>query len=324
MDLASRITTRLSAGVEHYLSISASAEIPGQPRRLVATVSNPRTQLFTAAITNAVIEEGQLGRLTLPLERAAAPRFATDSSLWYLASRGGSDAVWRLHGDDAQEVWKPAEGAIIGHAAISPNGQRACSPVQRSGRATLFCWDSGRAGVTPLAEELNVKGGASWSPDGEWLAVAAADSAGVRVFKVPANGGRPVRLIDSVAFNPVWSPDGKFIVYSASPRGRSVSIAAVTPDGTPYPFPALTVDRRGDSYRFLPGGKQLVVRLGGFRRQDFWLFDVVTSARRQLTKLRTGESILRFDVSPDGKHIVFERVRENSDVVLIELPPPPR
>ena len=26
-----------------------------------------------------------------------------------------------------------------------------------------------------------------------------------------------------------------------------------------------------------------------------------------------------FDITPDGKHIVFERARENSDVVLIDL-----
>jgi Tol biopolymer transport system component len=64
-----------------------------------------------------------------------------------------------------------------------------------------------------------------------------------------------------------------------------------------------------------------VVKLGGFRRQDFWLFDVTTGQRRQLTRLRPGESVNRFDVSPDGKRVVFERVRENSDVVLIELPP---
>jgi hypothetical protein len=63
-----------------------------------------------------------------------------------------------------------------------------------------------------------------------------------------------------------------------------------------------------------------VVKLGGFRRQDFWVFDLATGARRQLTRLRPGESIVRFDVSPDGKRILFERVRENSDVVLIELP----
>jgi Tol biopolymer transport system component len=80
------------------------------------------------------------------------------------------------------------------------------------------------------------------------------------------------------------------------------------------------VDRVGDSYRFLPGGNQLVVKLGGFRRQDFWLFDLTTGHRRQLTRLRLGESLHRFDVSPDGRQIVFERVRENSDIALIELP----
>jgi Tol biopolymer transport system component len=124
-----------------------------------------------------------------------------------------------------------------------------------------------------------------------------------------------------VSSNPVWSPDGKFILYSGTPRARSVPLKAVTLDGQPYPVPALTVDRVGDSYRFLPGGRQLVVKLGGFRRQDFWLFDIATGQRRPLTALRPGESLQRFDVSPDGKRILFERVRENSDIVMIELPP---
>ena len=148
-----------------------------------------------------------------------------------------------------------------------------------------------------------------------------AESGTSRIFKIPAGGGPAQRLVDSVSFNPLWSPDGRFIVYSAGPRARSVSIAAITPDGKPYPLPSLTVDRLGDSYRFLPGRNQLVVKLGGFRRQDFWLFNLTTGERRQLTRLRRGESILRFDVSRDGRQIVFERVRANSDVVSIELPP---
>jgi len=76
----------------------------------------------------------------------------------------------------------------------------------------------------------------------------------------------------------------------------------------------------GDSYRFLPDGKRLVVKLGGFRRQDFWLVDVGTGAKRRLTSLDDRESLQRFDVSRDGTRIVFERERENSDIVLIELP----
>jgi len=177
------------------------------------------------------------------------------------------------------------------------------------------------AGPRALTESLDVSGSPSWAPDGKWIAVAANDGAGVRLFKIPVDGGAPVRLVDSVSSNPVWSPNGRFILYSGTPRARSVPLQAVTPDGQPYSVPALLVDRVGDSYRFLPGGNELVMKLGGFRRQDFWRINLATGQRRRLTTLRAGESLHRFDVSPDGKRIVFERVRENSDIALITLPP---
>ncbi|MGZ3464763.1 MAG: protein kinase domain-containing protein [Gemmatimonadaceae bacterium] len=321
MDVNDRVPHRVSNAVEHYISISAAAETPGQPRRLVASVSNPSVQLWSVAITNGVSPESAASRITLPTARSAAPRFARDSSVFYLASRGGGDGLWRLSGPKASELWKTDQGAVVGAAVVSPDGRRVCFPVGRRGHSTLYCMNADGTGAHAVAESLDVRGAASWSPDGNWLAVAAREGRGVRVFKIPVGGGTPVRLVDSVSSNPVWSPDGNFILYSGTPRARSVPVKAVTPDGQPYTVPALTVDRVGDSYRFLPGGKELVVKLGGFRRQDFWLFDIATGQRRPLTALRPGESLQRFDVSPDGKRILFERVRENSDIVLIELPP---
>jgi serine/threonine protein kinase len=324
MDVETRVATRLSAGVEHFISIAASAENEGQPRRLVATVSNPSVQLWTVPLTRRVAEEADAKALTLPTARSAAPRFAParDSALLYLASRGGADGLWRLSASDASELWKPTEGAVASAAAMAPNGRTVCFAVHHNARSTLRCGGADGTGVHVLAESLDVRGAPSWSPDGKWIAVAARDGQTVRVFKVPADGGAPVRLVDSVSSNPVWSPDGKFILYSGTARGRSVPLKAVTPEGQPFTlrFPSLVLDRLGDSYRFLPNGKGLVVKLGGFRRQDLWLFDLATGARRQLTRLRPGESLNRFDVSPDGKRIVFERVRENSDIALIEVP----
>jgi hypothetical protein len=320
MDVEDRRADRWSTGVEHYISIAASAETATQSRRLVATVSNPSVQLWSVAIGSSVADEGAATRLALPTARSAAPRFGPDSSLFYLASRSGADGVWRLSGGQAREFWRPSEGAVIGAAAVSPDGGRVCFPVRRQGRSTLYCMGADGTGARPVAEALDVRGAASWSPDGKWIAVGAMDGAGVRVFKVAVDGGTPVRLVDSVSSNPVWSPDGTFILYSGTARARSVPLKAVTPDGRPLPLPALLVDRVGDSYRFLPGGRQLLVKLGGFRRQDFWMFDIGTGQRRQLTRLRAGESLHRFDVSPDGKRVLFERVRENSDVVLFELP----
>jgi len=319
LDLQERVPHRVSTGVEHYLSVAASAATGRGARRLVATVSNPSAQLWSAPIAGTVASERELQPIRLPTARAAAPRFASDSSLTYLASRGGADGLWRLTGSVATELWKSTRGAVMGASSISPDGKRICFPVRRSGRSTLHCTALDGTDERVLAESLDVRGAPSWSPDGKWIAVAAREGRGQRVYKVPSTGGAPVRLVDSVSSNPVWSPDGSYVLYSGTPRARSVPVKAVTPDGRALPFPRLTVDRVGDSYRFLPDGKRIVVKLGGFRQQDFWLLDVATGTTRRLTALRPGESLQRFDVSPDGSRIVFERVRENSDIVLIDL-----
>jgi hypothetical protein len=73
----------------------------------------------------------------------------------------------------------------------------------------------------------------------------------------------------------------------------------------------------GGIYRFLPNGTGLVF-LG--LQQDFWLLDFTTKTTRQLTRLSNHGVVRTFDVTPDGKQIVFDRTRENSDVVLIEIP----
>jgi Tol biopolymer transport system component len=322
MDVDERVPTRLSSGVEQFVSIAISAEVPGRPRRLVATVSNPRVRLSRVPVTPGVAGEESVTSVSLPTARAAAPRFAPDSSVIYLASRGGADGLWRLAAGRADELWKPTNGAVVGAAAVSPDGATICFPVRQAQRASLRCTTADGTGMRVLFDSLDVRGAPSWSPDGRWLAFAARDGDVIRVFKIPAAGGAASRLVDSVSSNPVWSPDGTFILYSGTARGRVVPVKAVRPDGTPHPLPfsELLVDRLGDSYRFLPDGKHLVVKLGGFRRQDFWLIDLPTGVRRQLTRLSPGESLQRFDVSLDGKHVLFERVQENSDIALIELP----
>ena len=320
MDLGDRVPYRLSTGVENYVSLAASVAVSGEPRRLVATVANPSVQLWSVALGDTVAEEGKASPLALPTTRSAAPRIGPDSTLYYLASRGGADGIWRLSAAGAVELWKPSQGALAGAVAVSPDGRRLCFPVRRLGRSTLHCTTADGTGVITLADSLDVRDSPSFSPDGKWIAVGAIEGTGVRLFKVPVDGGPPVRLVDSVSSSPVWSPDGRLILYSGASRARQVPLRAVSADGRPYPVPSLTVDRIGDSYRFLPDGKRVVVKLGGFRGQDFWMVDLDSGTRRRLTSLKPGDLVHRFDLSLDGRRIYFERVRDNSDVVLIELP----
>jgi Tol biopolymer transport system component len=98
-------------------------------------------------------------------------------------------------------------------------------------------------------------------------------------------------------------------------------VKGVTPDKRPFPLPDLLVSRNGNRYRFLPDGKSLIVMQGEFWNQNFWQLDLSTRRLRQLTNLKPGSEMKSFDVSPDGKQILFDRYRENSDIVLIDLPP---
>ena len=275
MDLGTGASERVITGVEHYISIAASRRSNRRAEAAGGDCLESDGRALDRADRDGVAGEDSAATARPADGPAAAPRFARDGTLFYLAARGGADAVWRLVADDATELWRAPDGAVDGAVAVSPDGSQLCASVRRPARSTLYCLSATGAGARPVAESLDVRGAPSWSPDGNWIAVAARDGPAMHVFKVPVNGGEPVRLVDSVSANPVWSPNGKLILYSGASRARIVPLKAVTPDGQPYPIPAISVDRVGDSYRFLPGGTELVVKLGGFRRQDFWSVDLV-------------------------------------------------
>jgi hypothetical protein len=43
---------------------------------------------------------------------------------------------------------------------------------------------------------------------------------------------------------------------------------------------------------------------------------------RRLTELDSPATMRSFDITPDGQRIVFDRLSEDSDIVLIQLEPP--
>jgi Tol biopolymer transport system component len=76
---------------------------------------------------------------------------------------------------------------------------------------------------------------------------------------------------------------------------------------------------RPGGYRFLPDGSGIVY-VERIQSQDLWLLDLATGQRRQLTRLANQGAVRTFDIASDGRSIVFDRSRQNSNVVLIELP----
>src|SRR5262249_47349548 len=104
-------------------------------------------------------------------------------------------------------------------------------------------------------------------------------------------------------------------------------LLGVRPDGNAVELPPTQVPTNiKQGHRFLPDGQSLVyvesnAPAGSVSlSHDFWLMDLRSKTKRQIARLASQDSIGTFDISPDGKRVVFDRSRENSDIVLIELP----
>jgi serine/threonine protein kinase/Tol biopolymer transport system component len=307
-------TRRVSFGLEKYTSLAAS----GDGRRLVASVANPTASLWSVPILDRPAEEPEVTSFPLPTARALMPRFG-GTSLFYVSSRGDGDGLWRYRGGESVEIWKGSDGSLLEPPAVSADSGRSAIVLRRDGKLRLYVVSADGGEIQPLTDGIDVRGSGSWSPDGKWIVTEGIDSKGIGLFTVPVGGGHPTRLIDGPALNPVWSPDGNVILYSGANVGPLAPLRAVHPDGTRYDLPAIQLRVEGERYRFLPNGEGVVYMQGFLPSQDFWLLDLATKKRRQLTRLSGGAAMRTFDITQDGKRIVFDRLRENSDIVLIDL-----
>jgi Tol biopolymer transport system component len=171
-----------------------------------------------------------------------------------------------------------------------------------------------------VADSLDLQGTPAWAPDGQSITSAANDHGVPHLFRVPVDGRSPALFVQEYSVDPAWAPDGRFVVYSGPDIGTTFSVKAVTAQAATHPLPTLTLTRGARHLAFLPGGRALVLLRGEIQHKNLWLIDLDTGAERQVTNLSPDFDIRDFDISPDGREVVLERVQERSNVVLLDLP----
>ena len=284
-------------------------------------MANTTANLWRVPLLDRLAEDRDVQPYALPSARALSPRFG-GKSLFYLSGQRNGD-LWRVLDENPSQVWKAANDSLSEPPAVSPDGTRVAIIVRQQKTLRLLMMSADGTNAQTLAPSITMQssighGNADWSPDGTWIVAAGTDVQGSGLFKIPVDGRAPVRLVSGQVVNPVWSPDGTLIVYGGPTVGGLVPLLGVRPNGTRVALPDLHAGLRG-GHRFLPNGTGLVY-LPRSQSRDFWRLDFATKETHQLTRLSEHGGISAFDITPDGKEIVFDRLRDNSDIVLIDLP----
>jgi Tol biopolymer transport system component len=312
MDVEHRVPHRVSAGLDRYTSLAASAD----GRRLVATLANPKGTLWRLSLADTPVGAPAATLISLTTGRAFAPRLGP-GYLLYVSSKGTGDGIWKLADGAATELWSAPEARIIGGPEIATDGHRVAFSVDQRGRTLLYAMNADGTDARIVSDSLELRGAPAWTADGQSITSAANVNGTPQLFRIPLAGAQ-APLVQEYSLDPVWSPDGDFLVYSGADVGTTFQVKAVTAEARPYPIPNLTLTRGARRLRF-HGRRALVVMRGEIQHKDLWLIDLETGAERQLTNLGPDFTIRDFDISPDGREIVLERVQEHSEIVVVHL-----
>jgi Tol biopolymer transport system component len=317
VDVERRIPHRLTPGLDRYTSLAASAD----GRRLVVSRATAHGTLWRLRIPDSPAVASEATRIPLTTSNGASPRLGPNYLL-YVSATGTGESIWKLASGTATELWSGQGAQVFGGPAIAPDGRNIAFSIRRHGQTLLYVMQADGTNARVVADSLDLQGAPAWAPDGRSITSAADDHGVPHLFRVPIDGRSPASFVREYSVDPAWAPDGSFLVYSGPDIGTTFSVKAVTAEAATRTLPPLTLTRGARHLAFLPGGRALILLRGEIQHKNLWLLDLETGSQRQLTDLSPDFDIRDFDLSPDGREVVLERVQERSDVVLLDLPRP--
>ena len=318
VDLETKKSFRVSIGLEEYSSLSISND----GKRIVTAVNDQGSRshrLWSIPIKDEISTDNDAAPYDFPAQMAVAPRFG-GSTLFFLSTKSWGNGLWKYENGQVYEVWNDATSPLFNVPTVSPDGKTVAITLNKNGNRKLYLLNSDGSNLRLLNDSIIVRGAGSWSPDGKWIAIGGNDHNGHNLFKVSTTDGHHEVIINEDCLNPVWSPNGDLIVYSGKQISGFSTLEAVRMDGTKVDMPEIKVWVRGERYRFMPDGSKLIYTEGWFTVQNFWMLDMETMVSRQLTDIKKNSPTRTFDISPDGKSIIYDKLEEKVNIVLIELP----
>ena len=157
----------------------------------------------------------------------------------------------------------------------------------------------------------------SWSPDASQLAVPFSDGIRAGLQVVPAQGGAPQELTDSLAFDDwmpltYWSADGEWVIFTSNREGRPLWRVPAS-GGEEEPF----LDGRSPVWSADGETVYFVARRNG--RVNLYSRDSGTQTEHQLTDFVGKPGFLLSLDDIDGEYLYFTWREDRGDLWVMDV-----
>jgi TolB protein len=263
------------------------------------------------------------------MARAVAHRFAdeiiyrlgggingiAETKIYFVSSRTGSKEIWAMDYDGQNQHQVTHLGSIALSPRISPDGAHiAFSALGNQGWAIrLYSLELNRVIAFPAGAVGGANYSPAWSSDGSRLAFSSSRSGDPEIWVVDAAGGNAHRVTSFVGpdIAPTWNPRSNSQIAWVSGRTGLPQIYTMDADGAN--IQRMTDGGYAISPSWAPNGQFLTFSWnrkygpGAPGGQDIYVMDIASKKWLQLTHDAGRNDFPSW--SPDGRHIVFERVQ---------------
>jgi dipeptidyl aminopeptidase/acylaminoacyl peptidase len=230
---------------------------------------------------------------------------STDGNL-YLVDRAG---------EHVEELALAGEGTVLAHPTWSPDGKQVAFVARRETGAGVesILYNASTSGDTSTELYASADNPAFylyWSPDSQYVSFLTQEDSSLALRLAPADGSQTPRVLERGApFYWSWSPDAsEILMHIGGPRRLSdearLAILAGRPEASPDVLDDAPANFQAPAWS--PDGEQLLY--AGEDENGRQALYVRERESGVVDKLVEVPGLLRFNWSPDGQWIAYQRI----------------
>jgi eukaryotic-like serine/threonine-protein kinase len=261
------------------------------------------------------------------LNNAQGPAFATEQMIYYWTG-----AMWAVPLDSRKPAIKGSavqiaagvtEDNFVGQSSASGNGVLAYAP----GAVGNFLRNIYLVNRSGVEQKLDVPAAGyidpAISPDGKRVAIAIQYMSAQQLAVYERDRGVMMRVVSNGGLNnaPVWSPDGKDLLFDASGSTLKRGLYRVASNGSAAPqlIHETTISSHITS---VAGGHAAVMVNDPATSADIWLFNLDNQSDMRPFK-QTAAAERQGSLSPDGRWMAYTSNESGRPEVYVEPVPGP-